>query len=165
MELVAIISDIHGNLPALEAVIADIEQQGIQERVCLGDIVGYGSQPSECIELLLAKNFHVIIQGNHDAYVAADEDPSNVSDETAEVIRWTRRILTPEQRVWLGALPLTWQDKDYEVVHASLHRPEEWGYGNFKSAIAASPTQRPKLSAYHDIHHRMVEWQQEHEST
>ena len=136
MEPVAIISDIHGNLPALQAVIADIDRQGIQERVCLGDIVGYGAQPSECIELLLAKNFHVIIQGNHDAYVAADEDPSNVSDETAEVIRWTRSVLTPEQRAWLGALPLTWQDKDYEVVHASLHRPEEWGYVLEPSAAA-----------------------------
>jgi predicted phosphodiesterase len=125
---VAIISDIHGNLPALQAVIADIEQQGIQERVCLGDIVGYGAQPSECIELLRAKNFHTVIQGNHDAYVAADEDPPNVSDETVEVIRWTRNMLTAEQRTWLGALPLTWQAEDYEVVHASLHRPDEWGY-------------------------------------
>jgi predicted phosphodiesterase len=128
MEPVAIISDIHGNLPAMQAVIADIEQQGIQERVCLGDIVGYGAQPSEYIELLRAKNFHAIIQGNHDAYFAADVDPSNMSDETAEVIRWTRSTLTPEQRAWLGALPLTWQGKDYEVVHASLHQPEQWGY-------------------------------------
>lgn len=125
---IAIISDIHGNLPALQAVIADIEQQGIQERVCLGDIVGYGAQPSECIELLRANNFHVIIQGNHDAFVAADVAPPNVSDETAEVIRWTRGMLTPEQRAWLGALPLTWQGKDYEVVHASLHQPGQWGY-------------------------------------
>lgn len=136
MEPVAIISDVHGNLPALQAVIADIEQQGIQERVCLGDIVGYGAQPYECIELLLAKNFLVVIQGNHDAYVAADEDPSNVSEETAEVIRWTRSTLTPEQRAWLEALPLTWQGKDYEVVHASLHRPEEWGYVLEPSAAA-----------------------------
>ena len=125
---VAIISDIHGNLPALQAVIADIEQQDIQERVCLGDIVGYGAQPSECIELLLAKNFHVIIQGNHDAYVAADEDPSNVSDETLQVIQWTRQVLSAEQRDWLRALPLAWQAEDYEMVHASLHHPADWGY-------------------------------------
>ena len=136
MEPVAIISDIHGNLPALQAVIADIEQQGIQERVCLGDIVGYGAQPSECIELLQSRNFCAILRGNHDAYVAADEEPSNVSDETAEVIRWTRDNLTLEQRAWLGALPMRWQGKDYEVVHASLHRPEEWAYVLEPSAAA-----------------------------
>jgi len=133
---VAIISDIHGNLPALQAVIADIEQQGIEELVCLGDIVGYGAQPAECIDLLRSLNFCAILRGNHDAYVAADEDPSNMSDETAEVIRWTRCMLTPEQRAWLGALPLTWQGKDYKVVHASLHQPEQWGYVLEPSAAA-----------------------------
>jgi predicted phosphodiesterase len=97
MEHAASISDIHGNLPASHAVIDDFEQQGIQERVCLGNIVGYGAQPPECIELLLAKNFHAVIQGNHAAYVAADVDPSIVSEETAEVIRWTRSMLTTEQ--------------------------------------------------------------------
>jgi predicted phosphodiesterase len=124
---VAIISDIHGNLPALQAVIADIEQLGIQERVCLGDIVGYGAQPSECIELLRAKHFQVVIQGNHDAYVTAEEDPEGPSEEVKQTIRWTRRVLSAEQRAWLGSLPLTWQ-ADYEGVHASLHQPEKWGY-------------------------------------
>lgn len=125
---VAIISDIHANLPALTAVLEDIDKQGIEELVCLGDIVGYGAQPAECIELLQSRNFCAILRGNHDAYVAADEESPNVSAETAEVIRWTRGKLTPEQRTWLGALPMTWQGRDYEVVHASLHKPEQWGY-------------------------------------
>lgn len=125
---VAILSDIHGNLQALQAVIADIEQQGIRERVCLGDIVGYGAQPTECLELLRSKDFRIILQGNHDAYVAADVDPPNVNDDTLQVIQWTRQVLSAEQRAWLGALPLTWQAEDYEVVHASLHHPEQWGY-------------------------------------
>ncbi len=56
---VAIISDIHGNLPALQAVIAHIENEGISERVCLGDIVGYGAQPAECIDLVRASGFRV----------------------------------------------------------------------------------------------------------
>lgn len=125
---VAIISDIHGNLQALQAVIEDIEQQGIRERVCLGDIVGYGAQPAEWLELLRGKDFRVILQGNHDAYVAADEDPQGTSEEVKQVIRWTRQVLSPEQRDWLGALPLRWQAEDYEVVHASLHHPADWGY-------------------------------------
>jgi predicted phosphodiesterase len=128
MKPVAIISDIHANLPALTAVLEDIDKQGIEELVCLGDIVGYGAQPAECLELLRSRNFYAILRGNHDAYVAADGEPSKVSTETAEVIRWTRGQLTPDQRAWLGALPLTWQAEDYEVVHASLHQPEQWGY-------------------------------------
>ena len=128
MDPVAIISDIHGNLQALQAVMEDIEMQGIREKVCLGDIVGYGAQPAECLELLRAKEFRIILQGNHDAYVAAGGDPPNVSDETLQVIQWTRQVLSAEQRDWLGSLPLTWQAEDYEVVHASLHQPEKWGY-------------------------------------
>jgi hypothetical protein len=54
------------------------------ERVCLGDIVRYVANPAACLELLRAKGFRVILQGNHDAYVAVDEDPSNVSDENSE---------------------------------------------------------------------------------
>ncbi|MFC5455981.1 metallophosphoesterase family protein [Prosthecobacter fluviatilis] len=127
-EPVAIISDIHGNLPALKAVIEDIEKQGIRERVCLGDIVGYGAQPAECLELLIASDFQVILRGNHEVYVAADEELPNVSAETAEVIRWTRGRFTLEQRAWLGALPMTWQGRDCEAVHASLHQPEQWSY-------------------------------------
>ncbi len=128
MKPVAIISDIHANLPALTAVLEDIDNQGIEELVCLGDIVGYGAQPAECLELMRSRNFCAILRGNHDAFVAADEEPPNVSTEIAEVIRWTRGKLTQEQRAWLGALPLTWQDTDYEAVHASLHQPEQWSY-------------------------------------
>jgi predicted phosphodiesterase len=128
MKSVAIISDIHANLPALTAVLKDIDKLGIEECICLGDIVGYGAQPAECIELLQSRKLCPILRGNHDAYVAADEEPTNVSSETAEVIRWTRGRLTPDQRAWLGALPMTWTGTDYEVVHASLHQPEEWGY-------------------------------------
>lgn len=140
---VAIISDIHGNLPALTAVIEDIEKQGIEERVCLGDVVGYGARPGECMELLVAKNFKVILQGNHDAYVASDVDPTDISAETLQAIRWTRDRLTREQRQWLGALPLTAQGEDYELVHASLPRPEEWGY-----------VLEPSAAARHFVHQR-----------
>ncbi len=127
-ESIAILSDIHANLPALDAVLADIESQGIRELLCLGDVVGYGAQPAECIELLRSAGFVSILRGNHDAYAATEVDPSNVSPETLEGIRWTRARLSPEHRAWLGALPLTWLGQDYEAVHATLHRPEEWGY-------------------------------------
>lgn len=125
---VAILSDIHANLPALEAVLADIAQQGIRELVCLGDVVGYGAQPGACLERLRGLDFQVILRGNHDSYVAGDVDPTDVSPETLAGIHWTRAQLSAEQRAWLGALPLTWQGPDFEAVHAALPHPEEWDY-------------------------------------
>jgi predicted phosphodiesterase len=127
-ESIAILSDIHANLPALEAVLADIESQGIRGLLCLGDVVGYGAQPADCIELLRSKPFLSILRGNHDAYAASEDDPPNVSPETLEGIRWTRARLNPEHRAWLGALPLTWQGGDCEAVHAALPNPESWDY-------------------------------------
>ena len=126
-ESVAIISDIHGNLQALQAVIADIENQGISERLCLGDIVGYGAQPAECIELLLAKGFETI-RGNHDTYAATDGDLVGFSADAKQAIDWTRHHLSAVMRAWLRSLPLHFRGKDYEAVHASLHHPDEWGY-------------------------------------
>lgn len=108
-ESIAILSDVHANLPALKAVLADIESQGIRELLCLGDLVGYVAQPAECIELLRSKSFLSILRGNHDAYAGSEDDPPNVSPETLEGIRWTRARLSSEHRAWLGALPLMWQ--------------------------------------------------------
>ena len=133
---IAILSDIHANLPALEAVLADIESQGIRELLCLGDVVGYGAQPAECIDLLRARNFTAILRGNHDAYAASDDDPTNVSPDTLKGTHWTRARLSPEHRAWLGALPLTWQGGDCEAVHASLPHPENWDYVLEASAAA-----------------------------
>jgi len=135
-ESVAILSDIHANLPALEAVLADVESQGIRELLCLGDVVGYGARPVECIELLRSKSFLSILRGNHDAYAASEIDPPNVSPETLEGIRWTRARLSPEHRAWLGALPLAWQGSDCEAVHAALPQPEAWDYVLEASAAA-----------------------------
>ena len=67
---IAFISDIHGNLPALQAVLGDITEQGVSEIICLGDVVGYGGQPAECVELLQERGI-ATLKGNHDAVVAA----------------------------------------------------------------------------------------------
>ncbi len=81
---IAILSDIQGNLPALLAVRADMESQGIEKVLCLGDVVGYGAQPAECMERLRSKNWVTLLPGNHDAYVASDIDPPGLSPETRQ---------------------------------------------------------------------------------
>lgn len=135
-ESIAILSDIHANQPALEAVLADIDNQGIRQLLCLGDVVGYGAQPAGCIDRLQSRDFLAILRGNHDAYAAAEANPTNVSPETLQGICWTRAKLSPEHRAWLGALPFTWQGHGAEAVHASLPHPEAWEYVLEASAAA-----------------------------
>lgn len=124
--MIAIISDIHGNLEALEAVLADIKQRNITEIYCLGDIVGYGPNPRECIDLVL--DFPLCLLGNHDQGALFDPEGFNAGAERA--IFWTRKMLESgdprknEQRwEFLGELPRMKRDGDYLFVHGSARNP------------------------------------------
>src|SRR4051812_20935332 len=85
----AILSDIHGNLEALEAVLADVATQQVDEIYCLGDIVGYGPNPRECIDRVMS--FNVVVLGNHDQ--GALFDPEGFSSGAERAIFWTREQL------------------------------------------------------------------------
>lgn len=122
----AIISDIHGNLEGLQAVLEDIESQGVKDIICLGDIVGYGPNPRECIDLVM--NFKACILGNHDQ--GALFDPEGFNAGAARAIFWTRQTLesgNPEEseRRWdfLGNLPRLIRSGDYLYVHGSARNP------------------------------------------
>ncbi|MEX0728812.1 MAG: metallophosphoesterase family protein [Planctomycetaceae bacterium] len=124
--MIAIISDIHGNLEALEAVLEDIKQRNITEIYCLGDIVGYGPNPRECIDLVL--DFPLCLLGNHDQGALFDPEGFNAGAERA--IFWTRKMLESgdprknEQRwEFLGELPRMKRDGDYLFVHGSARNP------------------------------------------
>lgn len=123
----AILSDIHGNAHALHAVLADMDAQGLRDRVCLGDVVGYGARPAECIELLL-KHQIPCLQGNHDCMVAFNRGLEGVSLPTRMSIDWTQRTLSKDHIAWLSHLPFTLDGTDWEAVHATLHHPQEWDY-------------------------------------
>lgn len=120
----ALISDIHGNLEALRAVMADISAQGVSEIYCLGDIVGYGPNPCECVEEVM-KKCAVTIQGNHD--VAAMYDPQGFNPVALRAIYWTRDCLdqsgskTQIAARWdfLGTLPPHRKENDLWFVHGS----------------------------------------------
>src|SRR5207245_215152 len=88
-ELKALISDIHGNLEALEAVLKDIQQQNVSEIYCLGDVVGYGPNPRECVDLVMS--CRIVLLGNHDQGAMFDPDGFNPPAERA--IFWTRAQL------------------------------------------------------------------------
>ena len=126
----AIISDIHGNLEALEAVLEDIDRQRVDAIDCLGDIVGYGPNPCECVKLV-RERCEVVILGNHDQGALFDPDGFNVGAERA--IRWTRGQLEQHDRLprnaadqltdFLGELPRNHVEGDFLFVHGSARRP------------------------------------------
>ncbi|HEY1065018.1 MAG TPA: metallophosphoesterase family protein [Pirellulales bacterium] len=124
----AIISDIHSNLDALQVVLNDIESQGITEIYCLGDIIGYGPNPRECIDLIM--QCKVCILGNHDQGALFDPEGFNAGAERA--IFWTREQLeksdgSPAEnaRRWdfLGELPRSHRENGYLFVHGSARNP------------------------------------------
>lgn len=100
----AIISDIHGNLAALHAVLASIDELGITEIVCLGDIVGYGPNPCECVDTVLDR-CQTIVRGNHDGGVLERAQLSEFNGVARTALLWTRDALLPTHLKRLAALP------------------------------------------------------------
>jgi predicted phosphodiesterase len=125
----ALISDIHGNLEALQAVMADIASQNVQEIYCLGDIIGYGPNPNECLDIVIDK-CQVTILGNHDQ--AALFDPDGFNPSALQAIYWTRDQLDhgPGSRAdidrrwdFLGELPRMCREDKLLFVHGSPRDP------------------------------------------
>jgi len=119
----AIIADIHANLVALTAVLDDIERRGgVGEIWCLGDVVGYGPDPHQCIELLCQYK-HICVAGNHDWAAIGKIDTSDFNLDAAVACHWTARQLTPEDIDYLGSLPLVIQKGGFTLVHGSPREP------------------------------------------
>ncbi|HEY2156774.1 MAG TPA: metallophosphoesterase family protein [Isosphaeraceae bacterium] len=124
----ALISDIHGNLEALEVVLEDIKSLGIEEIYCLGDIIGYGPNPRECIDRVM-ENCALSLLGNHDQGAMFDPDGFNIGAERA--IFWTREQLelpsdrSANEKRWefLGILPRTHKVEPFLFVHGSPRNP------------------------------------------
>jgi diadenosine tetraphosphatase ApaH/serine/threonine PP2A family protein phosphatase len=123
-----ILSDIHANLVAFEAVMADVKQRGLSYDIvwCLGDMVGYGPDPNECIELLKTLP-HICLAGNHDWAVLGKLDLETFNDSAMAAIEWTRERLKPEHLRYLQVRPEKFEDGEYLLVHASPRKPI-WEY-------------------------------------
>ncbi|HEV2591836.1 MAG TPA: metallophosphoesterase family protein [Gaiellaceae bacterium] len=123
---VAVLSDIHANLHALEAVLADIDSEAPDEVWCLGDVVGYGPQPNECCALI-RERVGTVLCGNHDLAVIGTLDLAEFSGDAARAARWTRDVLSEENRAWLATLePMATRERA-ELFHASPRDPV-WDY-------------------------------------
>jgi len=123
----AIISDIHSNLEAIQAVIKDIKKRRIKNIFCLGDIVGYGANPNECAELCF-KESDEIIAGNHDWATTDKTDTSNFNKVAAIAVKWTKEHIKSEYFKKLQELPLTKKVDNLLLVHSTPENPEAWDY-------------------------------------
>lgn len=119
--MIAIISDIHGNYPALISVLNKINEKGINEVYCLGDIVGYYSQVNECCEELRQRNVKCII-GNHDWYMISKTNCPR-SKSANDCLQFQSKILKHENLKWLESLPVIIQVNDLSMVHAGWNNP------------------------------------------
>ena len=123
---VAVVSDIHSNLHALEAVLAAIEAEAPDELWCLGDLVGYGPRPNECCALI-AQRADVCLAGNHDLAVRGTIDLDEFGGEAAIAARWTREVLDPQAQTLLETLEPTGAAHGVELYHGSARDPI-WEY-------------------------------------
>ncbi|MDX2203989.1 MAG: metallophosphoesterase family protein [Hyphomicrobiaceae bacterium] len=125
---VALLADIHANLEALRACLADARAQGAERSVYLGDIVGYGADPAACVEIVreACGKGAIAIKGNHDE--AVNGTRFRLNDAALAAVEWTRAVLAPEDLAFLDRLPMSATQGSCLFVHASAKRPEAWPY-------------------------------------
>jgi len=123
----AIISDIHANLEALESVLAEAERRGADEVLCLGDVVGYGPNPNECVDVI-RETARVTLAGNHDYAPLGKLDLTYFNPWARMAIEWTAEQLSERSRAFLLALPLRQELEGFTIVHATPLEPEKWNY-------------------------------------
>src|SRR5438552_4743356 len=139
---VAIISDIHANLAALEAVLQAVEGEQPDEIWCLGDLVGYGPRPNECCELVRAR-VQICLRGNHDLGVLGLLDLADFSDDASASAHWTRRVLWNGAREYLESLGSVGARDGVGLYHASPRDPV-WEYVLSAEAAEAAVDAAPE---------------------
>lgn len=125
--LIRIISDIHSNYQALEAVLNDPAGKDAEKTLCLGDIVGYGADPSSCIERV-RQECDIVVSGNHDAGAAGLVSLDRYNFEGATALRWTRSILSQDEKDWLSLIPYFAEYENFFLCHSYPADPESWTY-------------------------------------
>jgi diadenosine tetraphosphatase ApaH/serine/threonine PP2A family protein phosphatase len=152
MPRIALISDIHGNIDALKAVLADIERQEIDEILCLGDIVGYGAAPAECLSLV-RERCALTLMGNHDEYLVKDPDSFVLSKRLREPLLIAKKTMPPGDLNWLSQRPLFAERHEFTIVHASLSDPAHFNYLlNDQEALFHFHEQKTQVCFYGHTH-------------
>ncbi len=124
---IALLSDIHSNLEAFHAVKNSIGTHGADKIIFIGDVVGYGANPNECIELLRGMT-DIMVAGNHDFAAVGKTDISYFNPNARDALLWTTHELTRENTLFLSSLPLHGVMDDIFFVHSTPYHPELWDY-------------------------------------
>ena len=122
-----VFGDIHSNLTALKAVLQALESQDVDAYLCLGDVVGYGPDAKECVDIVRELGPR-IVAGNHDWAVAGKLGLEYFNTQAQSAILWTRKALSSEDIAWLGDLGLTNADDDITLSHGTVHDPQHFDY-------------------------------------
>jgi len=131
-----ILSDIHSNLEALQAVLRLYKEEGVEDFFCLGDIVGYGANPKECLDIV--RDLKVVcVAGNHDWAVSGRLNPIYFNPVAKEAIFWTQKQLSSEDKDFLKSLELIFKNDDLIMVHGTLSEPERFHYMVYVSQAEA----------------------------
>jgi diadenosine tetraphosphatase ApaH/serine/threonine PP2A family protein phosphatase len=159
----ALLSDIHANLRALQACLAHARAAGAERYAVLGDIVGYGAEPAAVVEevMALAADGALVLGGNHDELAAHPPGQTLVRTMDEAGAQWTHDQLSPAQREFLGALPLSLTQDDMLLVHASADAPAQWRYVDdarvaSQSLDAATADGKIRYVFGGHVHHQML---------
>ena len=150
---IAFLSDIHANLEALEACLASAVERKADRLVFLGDIVGYGGDPAQCVDRVrdACRRGAVIVRGNHDEAVGVSRFRLNAAAEAA--IAWTRSVLDAEAKAFLVGLPLTHTEEDRLYVHASAADPGTFPFvETVDEAVACLAATKARLTVVGHVH-------------
>jgi diadenosine tetraphosphatase ApaH/serine/threonine PP2A family protein phosphatase len=136
--IIALLSDIHGNLEALNACLKDASESGATRYAFLGDFVGYGADPQEVVDIVArrAADGAIVVKGNHDE--AIEKTPLYMNESVRAVIAWTRELLTADAKAFLSSLPLCVREEEMCFVHASAAAPGRWDYVDSPAAAQRS---------------------------
>ncbi|HEV2841888.1 MAG TPA: metallophosphoesterase family protein [Chthoniobacterales bacterium] len=149
---VAILSDLHANLEATEAVREDARERECTHFICLGDVVGYNANPHECVEIV-QKMECPVVKGNHDEQASLTASSRDFNALAEAAINWTREHLTDEDKEWLRQLRLSQQEHGFTIVHATLDEPGQWGYVfNNLDAVASFAFQETTVCFFGHTH-------------
>jgi predicted phosphodiesterase len=143
----AIVSDIHGNVDALRAVLADVEKRAVDSIICLGDIVGYYPDPEECVRLI-RRNVAYAVAGNHDYAAIGRIDTQNFTYYAFAAMEWTKRNLSEKAKDYLASLSLVGEVEDMFFTHSSPSNPQDFTYVFPDSEVAI-------FEAFNSLQHRL----------
>lgn len=158
--MIALLSDIHANVVALEAVLADMQELNVSAALCLGDTVGYGPDPAACVHLV-RENTVASIMGNHEAMLIVLEKmgAQEFGETVSAPLELAQKQLGEEDLEWVCALPIGIDLDAFEVIHASLHEAADFHYIDSPETAADNFRQQKRPVSFHGHTHVPVIWE------